>query len=156
MPIISEEPSHGGAKRIVRFDETPIMSTYLLAFIVGDFDYLEGRTTEGVTVRVYTPRGKAEQGRIPLQVATQTLSFYNEYFGQPYPLPKLDLIAIPDFAAGAMENWGAVTYREARLLIDPENTTAEMKQANIKTIDHELAHMWFGALVAVKDIYTSK
>ncbi|XP_015679228.1 puromycin-sensitive aminopeptidase-like protein [Protobothrops mucrosquamatus] len=94
----------------VKFSRTPVMSTYLVAFVVGEYDFLETRTTDGVLIRVYTPVGKAEQGKFALEVAAKTLPFYKDYFSVPYPLPKIDLIAIADFAAGAMENWGLVTY----------------------------------------------
>lgn len=132
MPVTSEKPV-GDKKKEVTFARTPIMSIYLLAYIVGEFDFVEDKTPNGVTVRVYTPLGKREQGNPPkkvqkqhglsstfsltfllflfllgqfaLQVAVKTLPFYDQWFGIPYPLPKMDLLAIPDFAAGAMENW---------------------------------------------------
>jgi aminopeptidase N len=110
MPIVSETPQAGGTK-LVRFAESPIMSTYLLAIMVGEFECVEAQA-EGTLVRVWTTPGKKDQGRFALDVSSRLLNFYNHYFGIPYPLPKLDLIAIPDFAAGAMENWGAITYRE--------------------------------------------
>ena len=84
------------------------MSTYLLAFVVGEFDYVEGTDSDGILIRVYTPSGKKEQGLFALEVAQKALPFYKDYFSIKYPLPKMDLIAIPDFAAGAMENWGYV------------------------------------------------
>uniref|UniRef100_A0AAV2J9B0 Peptidase M1 membrane alanine aminopeptidase domain-containing protein n=1 Tax=Knipowitschia caucasica TaxID=637954 RepID=A0AAV2J9B0_KNICA len=95
----------------VKFATTPVMSTYLVAFVIGEYDFVESQSSDGITVRVYTPVGKAEQGKFALEVATKTLPFYKDYFDVPYPLPKIDLIAIADFAAGAMENWGLVTYR---------------------------------------------
>jgi puromycin-sensitive aminopeptidase len=101
-----------------RFMPSPIMSSYLLAFVVGEFDYLEANGDNNVAVRVYTPVGKTAQGVFALDCATRCLKYFNEWFGIPYPLPKVDLLAIPDFAAGAMENWGCITYREARILID--------------------------------------
>uniref|UniRef100_A0A1I8FNQ2 Aminopeptidase n=1 Tax=Macrostomum lignano TaxID=282301 RepID=A0A1I8FNQ2_9PLAT len=97
----------------VKFDRTPIMSTYLLAYVVGKFDYVEGRDADFIKMRVFTPIGKKDQGLFAL-----------EFFNVAYPLPKLDLIAIPDFAAGAMENWGLVTYRETALLVDADNSSA--------------------------------
>ena len=109
----------GGLRR-VRFDETPVMSTYLLAFVVGDIKCVERRADDGTLVRVWATAGKESQGEFAAETSVRLLSFFNEYFGVPYPLPKLDHIAIPDFAAGAMENWGAVTYREVVLLVDPE------------------------------------
>lgn len=94
----TEIPSNG--KKIVKFKDTPIMSTYLVAFIVGDFDYVEGRTKQGILVRVYTPVGKREQGTFALDVAAKTLSYFADYFGIAYPLKKCDMIAISEFAAG--------------------------------------------------------
>lgn len=93
------------------FETTPIMSTYLVAVVVGEYDFIESKSSDGVVVRVYTPKGKTEQGRFALEVATKVLPYYKEYFNIAYPLPKMDLIAIADFSAGAMENWGLVTYR---------------------------------------------
>eukprot|EP00058_Branchiostoma_floridae_P012436 XP_002597924.1 hypothetical protein BRAFLDRAFT_79834 [Branchiostoma floridae] len=107
MNVVEEKPVPSRSDlREVRYARTPVMSTYLLAFVVGEYDYVEGRDADGVTVRVYTPVGKSEQGKFALEVAVKTLPFYKEYFKIPYPLPKIDLIAIADFAAGAMENWG--------------------------------------------------
>lgn len=132
------------------FERTPIMSTYLVAAVVGEYDYVEDRSTDGVLVRVYTPRGKKEQGRFALEVATKVLPYYKEYFNIAYPLPKIDLIAIADFSAGAMENWGLVTYRETCLLVDPEHTSAVRKQWIALVVGHELAHQWFGNLVTME------
>lgn len=132
------------------FERTPIMSTYLVAAVVGEYDYVEGRSADGVLVRVYTPRGKKEQGRFALEVATKVLPYYKEYFNIAYPLPKIDLIAIADFSAGAMENWGLVTYRETCLLVDPEHTSAVRKQWIALVVGHELAHQWFGNLVTME------
>uniref|UniRef100_A0AAR2LC29 Aminopeptidase n=1 Tax=Pygocentrus nattereri TaxID=42514 RepID=A0AAR2LC29_PYGNA len=134
----------------VKFATTPIMSTYLVAIVIGEYDFVEGQTSDGVTVRVYTPVGKAEQGKFALEVATKTLPFYKDYFSVPYPLPKIDLIAIADFAAGAMENWGLVTYRETALLIDPKNSCASSRQWVALVVGHELAHQWFGNLVTME------
>jgi len=135
---------------IVKFAKTPIMSTYLVAFVIGEFDYVEGTDRDGVLIRVYTPLGKHEQGKFALEIATKTLPFYNDYFGVAYPLPKLDLIAIPDFAAGAMENWGLVTYRETALLVDPQETSAGTRQWVALVVGHELAHQWFGNLTTME------
>lgn len=149
MPPSRVETGDDGL-RTVRFAETPVMSTYLLAFVVGEFDYVETETREGVTVRVYTPLGRQEQGRFALDVAARTLSFFHEYFDIAYPLPKMDLLAIPDFAAGAMENWGAVTYRETAILVDPEESSAGTRQRVAIIVAHELAHQWFGNLVTME------
>ncbi|NWV24852.1 PSA aminopeptidase, partial [Origma solitaria] len=134
----------------VKFARTPVMSTYLVAFVVGEYDFVEARSQDGVLVRVYTPVGKAEQGKFALEVAAKTLPFYKDYFNVPYPLPKIDLIAIADFAAGAMENWGLVTYRETALLIDPKNSCSSSRQWVALVVGHELAHQWFGNLVTME------
>ncbi|XP_075701703.1 puromycin-sensitive aminopeptidase [Rhinoderma darwinii] len=134
----------------IKFARTPVMSTYLVAFVVGEYDFVETRSADGVLVRVYTPVGKAEQGKFALEVAAKTLPFYKDYFNVPYPLPKIDLIAIADFAAGAMENWGLVTYRETALLIDPKNSCSSSRQWVALVVGHELAHQWFGNLVTME------
>ena len=149
MPVKSESKVDGGL-RSVTYETTPIMSTYLLAFIVGEYDYVEGKDADGVVVRVYTPVGKKEQGEFALDVAVKTLPFYKKYFDIPYPLPKIDLIAIADFAAGAMENWGLVTYRETALLVDPVQSSAAARQWVALVVGHELAHQWFGNLVTME------
>jgi puromycin-sensitive aminopeptidase len=148
MPIVSETPQGARSKR-VQFAKSPIMSTYLLALMVGEFECIEAHAEETL-VRVWTTPGKKEQGRFALDVACRLLAFYHGYFGIPYPLPKLDLIAIPDFAAGAMENWGAITYREVALLVDPVHSSAATKQRVAIIVAHEIAHMWFGNLVTME------
>ena len=147
--VVQEEVVEGELKR-VSFTPTPKMSTYILAFIVGELEYVESHTKEGVQVRVFTTPGKKDQARFALSVATKVLSFYQNYFAIEYPLPILDLIAIPDFDAGAMENWGAVTFREAALLIDEQHSSLANKQWVALVIAHELAHMWFGNLVTME------
>ncbi|KAK6630961.1 hypothetical protein RUM44_003133 [Polyplax serrata] len=148
MPVVHE--SQENDLRTLKFDTTPIMSTYLVAVVVGEYDFIEDISKDGVLVRVYTPVGKKEQGRFALEVATKVLPYYKEYFNIAYPLPKIDLIAIADFSAGAMENWGLVTYRETCLLVDPENTSAIRKQWIAIVVGHELAHQWFGNLVTME------
>jgi len=138
-----------GSKKTIKFAPSPIMSTYLVAFVVGEFEYLEDTTAEGVKVRVYTPIGRKEEGRFALLVGKKTLSYFTEYFGIPYPLPKMDMIAIADFSAGAMENWGLVTYRETALLCD-EKSPVSSKQRVAYVVAHELAHQWFGNLVTME------
>jgi len=135
---------------IIKFSPTPVMSTYLLAFIVGDFEYLEGKTKNGVNMKVYTTKGKKHQGEFALSCAIKTLEFYEEYFDIKYPLDTLDMIAIPDFASGAMENWGAITYRESALLVDDLNSSISNKQWVALVIAHEIAHQWFGNLVTMQ------
>lgn len=148
--IESSIKEHESGFKIVKFAPTPKMSTYLLAFIVGEFEYIEKKSKDGTLVRVFTTPGKKEQAVFALATAVKCLEFYNDYFAIDYPLPVLDLIAIPDFAAGAMENWGAVTYRESTLLIDDNVSSAGNKQWVALVIAHELAHMWFGDLVTME------
>ncbi len=148
-PVV-EEAVPGPGLKSVRFAETPIMSTYLLVFIVGNLTSIEERAAGGTTVGVWTTPGKEDQASFALDTSVKLLSYFNEYFGIPYPLPKLDHIAIPDFAAGAMENWGAVTYRETALLVDPDNSSAGTRQRVAEVIAHEMAHMWFGDLVTME------
>ena len=148
-PVV-EEAVPGPGLKSVRFAETPVMSTYLLAFIVGNLTSIEERAAGGTTVGVWTTPGKENQAGFALDTSVKLLGYFNEYFGIPYPLAKLDHIAIPDFAAGAMENWGAVTYRETALLVDPENSSAGTRQRVAEVIAHEMAHMWFGDLVTME------
>jgi puromycin-sensitive aminopeptidase len=164
LPVEVEEKGHH--HKIVKFAPTPVMSTYLLAFIVGDFEYVEGWAKKNlksnsksksktgknnkVLVRVYTTPGKKHQAKFALECGIRMLEFFNGYFQIPYPLNTLDLIAIPDFAHGAMENWGAITYRETALLIDEDHSSAATKQQVALTIAHEIAHQWFGNLVTMK------
>lgn len=145
-----EETESTDGRRTFRFARTPKMSTYIVAFAVGEFDHIEARTKEGVTVRVYSTPGKSHLGQFSLGIATETLSYFNEYFGTPYPLSKVDMIAVPDFAAGAMENWGLITYREIALLVDERQTPAARKARVAETVAHELAHQWFGNLVTME------
>lgn len=147
MPVVSKKRL--GKKTLYRFDKTPIMSTYLLYLGVGEFEFLQGR--QGRTlVRIVTTRGKREQGKMALLFTKQFLSYFQNYFKIPYPLPKLDMIAIPDFASGAMENWGAITFRETVLLYDPKTSSTDTLQHIAEVIAHELAHQWFGNLVTMK------
>ncbi|PON95981.1 Peptidase M1, alanine aminopeptidase/leukotriene A4 hydrolase [Trema orientale] len=148
MPVIEEKVD--GHLKTVSYQESPIMSTYLVAIVVGLFDYVEDHTSDGIKVRVYCQVGKANQGKFALHVAVKTLELYKEYFAVPYPLPKLDMIAIPDFAAGAMENYGLVTYRETALLYDDQHSAAANKQRVATVVAHELAHQWFGNLVTME------
>ena len=148
-PIV-EESAPGPGLRSVRFGETPVMSTYLLAFVVGDLVSVEAEAVNGTTIGVWTTRGKENQAEFALDTSVKLLGYFNEYFGIPYPLPKLDHVAIPDFAAGAMENWGCITYRETALLVDPENSSAGTRQRVAEVVAHEMAHMWFGDLVTME------
>ena len=149
MPIAQTEPASDGRKAVT-FERTPAMSTYLLAFVVGDMACVEGEAADGTLVRVWATRGKEELGRFALENSIAALRYMNDYFGIPYPLAKMDHIAVPDFAAGAMENWGAITYRETALLYDPENSAPQAKQRILEVVAHEMAHMWFGDLVTME------
>ena len=148
IPIEIRE--HDAGVEVVKFEPTPKMSTYLLAFIVGKFEYVENKTKEGTLVRVFVTPGKKKQARFALDVASRVLSFYEKYFGIKYPLPVLDMIAVPDFSAGAMENWGAITYRETAILFDEKNSSTSNKQWVAIVIAHEIAHQWFGNLVTME------
>lgn len=148
MPVLEEKLD--GHLKTVSFYESPIMSTYLVAVVIGLFDYVEDHTSDGIKVRVYCQVGKANQGKFALDVAVRTLDLYKEYFAVPYSLPKLDMIAIADFAAGAMENYGLVTYRETALLYDDCHSAAANKQRVATVVAHELAHQWFGNLVTME------
>ncbi|VDN36356.1 unnamed protein product [Dibothriocephalus latus] len=149
-PASRPAPAEGHNYVKVQFDRSPYMSTYLVAMVVGNFDHVSTKDANGVDIRVFTPPGKKASGQFALEVSAKTLPFYAKLFGQKFPLPKCDLIALPDFAYGAMENWGLITYRETRLLIDQENTSLAAKQLVALTVTHELAHMWFGNLVTME------
>ncbi|VAI31864.1 unnamed protein product [Triticum turgidum subsp. durum] len=148
MPV--GNATFAGPIKTVRYLESPPMSTYLVAIVVGLFEYVEGMTTKGTRVRVYTQIGKSNQGKFALDVGVKSLNLYKDYFDTPYPLPKLDMVAIPDFAAGAMENYGLVTYREVALLFDDKSSSASSRQSVAITVAHELAHQWFGNLVTME------
>mmetsp|Transcript_4957 Transcript_4957/g.11027 ORF Transcript_4957/g.11027 Transcript_4957/m.11027 type:complete len:529 (+) Transcript_4957:237-1823(+) len=135
-------------KRVV-FDKSPKMSTYLLAWAIGEFDFVQAATKGGVAIRVYSPPGRGPQGQFALDVAVRSLDFYDDFFKTPYPLPKLDMICITEFAAGAMENWGLVTYRETALMVDEATASPQQKQRVAIVVAHELAHQWFGNLVTM-------
>ncbi|XP_070570403.1 puromycin-sensitive aminopeptidase-like [Ptychodera flava] len=151
MQVIEEKPhAKDDNLKEVKYATTPIMSTYIIAFIVGEFDHVEAKSSDGTIIRVYTPVGKKEQGEFALEVAVKTLPFYTEYFNVPYGLPKVDLMAIPDFLIGAMENWGLVTFRETALLVDPQHSSGLKKQYIALVVGHELSHMWFGNLVTME------
>jgi puromycin-sensitive aminopeptidase len=141
---------HDEGIKVIHFEPTPKMSTYLLAFMVGDFESIETKTKDGVLIRVFTTPGKINNAKFALEVARKSLEFLNDYFAIPYPLPVLDMIAIPDFSAGAMENWGAITYRETAILVDEKHTAFAAKQQVAETVAHELVHQWFGNLVTME------
>jgi aminopeptidase N/puromycin-sensitive aminopeptidase len=136
-------------KHKIKFATMPKMSTYLVAFLVGDFQCTSGES-DGVTIRSCSTPDKVALTPYSVDVAKYVLHYYNNYFGIPYPLKKLDLIALPDFEAGAMENFGAITYRETALLIDPKTASVDTKKQVALTIAHEMAHQWFGDLVTMQ------
>lgn len=139
----------GGKKKAVTFNTTPPMSTYLLAFIVGELNVVESQDFR-VPVRVYAPPDQdIERGRFSVDLAAKTLAFYEKKFDSQFPLPKMDMVAIPDFSAGAMENWGLITYRVVDLLFDEKTSGAGTKKRVAEVVQHELAHQWFGNLVTM-------
>src|ERR1700675_548613 len=142
--------SHGpNGRHTVRFATTPKMSPYLAALVVGNFEYIEAEA-DGIPIRVYSTPGKKEMGKFALETAEHVLSYYDKYFSIKYPYGKLDLIGIPDFSAGAMENTGCITFREVILLIDEKQGSVELKKTIASVIAHEMAHQWFGDLVTMK------
>ncbi len=147
MPQISKKKIRN--KYCYQFSRTPIMSTYLLYLGVGDFEFLTSKLGK-ILVRIVTTKGNKSKGKLALDLTKKFLRSYEKYFGIKYPLPKLDMIAVPDFAAGAMENWGAITFRETILLYDPKTSSTKTKQYIAEVISHELAHQWFGNLVTMK------
>jgi puromycin-sensitive aminopeptidase len=140
---------HEAGYKVVRFKPTPKMSTYLLAFVSGELEFIQKKSRSGVLVRVFTTPGKKKQANFALETATKVIDFFQKYFQTKYPLPTLDLLAIPDFMSGAMENWGAVTFRETALLVDEQASSLTTKQWVALVIAHEIAHQWFGNLVTM-------
>jgi aminopeptidase N len=147
MPIVREEPVAPDLNRVA-FAPTPKMSSYLFVLTTGELERLTA-DADGVTVGVVTTAGKSGQGRFALDNAVKLLSWYNDYFGVKYPLPKLDLIAVPGGFGGAMENWGGITFFESRLLFDPSTNPDIARRAIFSMLAHEMAHQWFGDLVTM-------
>ena len=136
---------------VTQFDQTPRMSTYLLAWVVGELHSQTTKTKQGTDVSIWaTPAQSSASLAFALDIARRSIEFFNDYFGTPYPLPKSDHVALPDFSAGAMENWGLITYREVALLAEPSTTALESKRQIALVIAHELSHQWFGNLVTMK------
>ena len=149
MPVKSEEEN--GDSLTTTFEETPRMSSYLLAFVIGELHKKTARTKSGVEVSIWaTPAQNENTLDFALDIATRSIDFYDEYFGVKYPLPKSDHVALPDFSSGAMENWGLITYRESCLLADPELTPESSRRFIATVIAHELSHQWFGNLVTMQ------
>ena len=147
MPVTHEEPVAPNLKR-VSFAPTPKMSSYLFVFTTGELERITAEAN-GVTVGVVTTAGKSGQGRFALDNAVKLLAWFNDYFGVKYPLPKLDLIAVPGGFAGAMENWGGITFFESRLLFDPATNSDTARRGIFSVLAHEMAHQWFGDLVTM-------
>jgi aminopeptidase N len=146
--VVSDTPGPGD-RHTVRFATTARMSSYLAALVVGNFEYIEGEA-DGIPIRVYSTPGKKEMGKFALESAQHVLSYYDKYFDIKYPYGKLDLIGLPDFSAGAMENTGCITFREVILLIDEKQGSVDLKKTIASVIAHEMAHQWFGDLVTMK------
>jgi len=152
LDVISNTPPASskvdGSKKVVEFQKTPRMSTYLLYLGVGKFEEAKEKH-DGVDYIVATIPGKSSMARFPLDVAKESVNFFESYFGIKYVLPKLHLIAVPEFAAGAMENWGAITFREIALLVD-KDSSVRIKKGVAEIVAHEVSHQWFGNLVTMK------
>jgi aminopeptidase N len=146
--VVSDEPSPGD-KHTVRFATTPKMSSYLAALVVGNFEYIEGEA-DGIPIRVWSTPGKKDLGKFALESAEHIMSYYNNYFAIKYPYGKLDLVGLPDFSAGAMENTACITFREILLQFDEKQGSVGLKKTIASVIAHEMAHQWFGDLVTMK------
>ncbi|KAF2464665.1 uncharacterized protein BDR25DRAFT_271716 [Lindgomyces ingoldianus] len=154
MPEKEVRPSSKSGFKTVLFDRTPIMSTYLLAWAIGDFEYVEAFTKrkyngKSLPVRVYTTRGLKQQGEFALENCHQVVDYFSEVFQIDYPLPKVDLLAVHEFSHGAMENWGLITYRTTAVLFDPNTSADSYRNRVAYVVAHELAHQWFGNLVTM-------
>ena len=148
-PEIAREPAGVGRVR-VRFADTMVMSTYLVAFVVGPLEATQPIDVDGVPLRIVYRPGKAALSAFAAEVGAFSLRFFADYYAIPYPDAKMDMVGLPDFAQGAMENLGCVTYRESLLLVDPDNATQPELATVADVIAHELAHMWFGDLVTMR------
>ncbi len=146
---VEQEQKNDGGMKVVTFAETPRMSTYLVALCVGEFRSTEEIVVDGVKIRVWSLERDPALGNYARDYAGKVVRYQNSYFRIPYPWGKLDLIAIPDFQAGAMENPGAITFREALLVLDEKNAALDVKQSCVSVIAHEMAHQWFGDLVTM-------
>ena len=147
--IVSDTPGPSAGEHTITFARTPKMSTYLVAFLVGDFKCLSGES-DGVPIRACATPDKVQFAQFALSGAEFFLHYYDVYFGIKYPMPKLDMIAIPDFEAGAMENFGAITYRERAMLLDEKTASVNAKKTVAVDVAHEMAHQWFGDMVTME------
>jgi aminopeptidase N len=155
LTVLSNTPvkkkSTKGTKQTVVFETTPVMSVYLLAWVIGDMHFVETITKDGVIVRSYSTTAQPKEFlKYANNEAAAILDFYANYFKTPFPLKKIDQVALPDFEVGAMENWGLITYREVALLADPVNRSQSSEQYISMVIGHEMSHQWFGNLVTMK------
>lgn len=149
MPIAQQDKQEG--RLVTTFAQTPRMSTYLVALVMGELQHKTASTKEGTEVSIWATAAQSPDSLdFALHHAVQSIEFFNDYFDVRYPLPKSDHVAVPDFSSGAMENWGLITYRESALLADPATTTISDKQYIATVISHELSHQWFGNLVTMK------
>lgn len=153
MPEKQTEKAESGLK-VVHFEKTPVMSTYLLAWAIGDFEYVEAFTKrkyngKPLPVRVYTTRGLKEQGMLGLTRCVQVVDYFSAIFKLDYPLPKIDLLAVHEFSHSAMENWGLIVYRTTAILFDEEKSDPKYKNTITYVVAHEVAHQWFGNLVTM-------
>ncbi|MFY9559164.1 MAG: M1 family metallopeptidase [Terriglobales bacterium] len=147
--VLSDTPGPAAGKHTVKFATSAKMSSYLVAIAVGQFEALEGEA-DGIPIRVWGTPGKKQLGGFALESAKFFMHYFNQYFGIKYPFEKLDLIGLPDFAAGAMENTGCITFREVVLLIDDKRASIRLKREVADVLSHEMAHMWFGDLVTMQ------
>ena len=147
--VVSDVPGPEPGRHTITYARTPKMSTYLVAMLVGDFTCRDG-SADGTAIRVCATPDKQPLTAFALEAAEHQLAFFNDYFGIPYPFGKLDIVAVPDFAAGAMENAGAITFRERLLLVDPEHSSVNVRKSVASVMAHEIAHQWFGNLVTMK------
>ena len=147
--IVSDKPGPAQASTRCKFATTPKMSTYLVAWLVGDFKCTEGKS-DGVPIRACATPDKVELTKFALDSAKWVLHYYDNYFGIKYPMAKLDMVAMPDFEAGAMENFGCITFRETEMLVDSKTDDDAAKKRVAETVAHEMAHQWFGDLVTME------
>jgi aminopeptidase N/puromycin-sensitive aminopeptidase len=144
--IIKDDPLPGSTRHKLTFSTSPRMSTYLVALAVGDWQCLE-RTVDGVPIRVCAEPTKKQYGQFALEAAAQSVHFYNQWYGIKYPFEKLDMLAIPDYEWGGMENTASIFYRDTSLLLDEKTASVFSKRGHATVVAHEIAHQWFGDLV---------
>ncbi len=147
MPVLRESLRGDGRKQ-VDFQSTPAMASYLVAFACGEFEQLNDEV-DGIKLRMVTTEGKIDHARYALEATKQIVSYYHEYFGVRFPLPKLDQFCFPGFPAGGMENWGAIFYKDSTMLYDPAKSPESTRQHVFAVVAHEIAHQWFGDLVTM-------